>query len=200
MSDPFDPSGQRPITVIHEPVVAEPPADKPRRNRKGLLPWLLLALLAVALAAIIWFFIIDDDDPNDSPESSTATTGQTTAGANDGNGGDDAGPETVVVATATAVPAPTPTPELAIGGCTDLTAPDTTTTYKITGVTSKLNQRAAPSLNAEVAGEFLPDRVGIVATGECLDNPDDGYVWWEVSDGGQEVWVAAEFLAAEGVG
>jgi hypothetical protein len=154
----------------------------------------LLALLGVAVLLALWFLLFAGDDANDSAaELSTAAptaialpTMTAIAITDDGSA---AAPATTTVPLTT----PTPVPE-GFEACAPDRLPSTTGTYVVDTNTTPLNQRSEPAVGAELAGTFAPGQTGLSFTGNCVVNLGDGYVWWEIDNGTENVWIASDFV------
>lgn len=175
---------------------------RPQANRTML--GVLLALLFVAVVLALWFLLFDGGDSS----SSSATEGTqptplaiptSTSVPSVGTGADDttvgvtttgsvdAAPTTAPIATATAVPQ-------GFEACTTETSPLTTATYIVDTNTTPLNQRADPAVGGAQAGTFDPGQTGLAFTGECVVNVADGYIWWKIFNGAEDVWIASAFV------
>ena len=44
-------------------------------------------------------------------------------------------------------------------------------------------------------GTFAPAQSGLVFNGDCVVNLADGYVWWGINNGTNDVWVASRFVS-----
>ena len=66
--------------------------------------------------------------------------------------------------------------------------------YIVDTNTAPLNQRYEPSVGGAQAGSFDPGQTGLVFTGECVVNVTDGYTWWKIFNGTEDVWVASAFV------
>ena len=157
----------------------------------------LLALLFVAVVLALWFLIFDDGDSSSSANpaprptpltiaTSTPVPDETTVGVTTTDTA-DATPTTEPVATATPVPE-------GFEACADGAAPLTTATYIVDTNTTPLNQRMEPAVSGAQAGTFDPGQTGLVFTGECVVNVADGYTWWQIFNGTEDVWVASAFV------
>lgn len=173
---------------------------RPQANRTML--GLLLALLFVAVVLALWFLLFDDGDSSSSSASqsalptplviptstaapsSTTDAVDTTVGLNT-TGAADAAPTTA--------PFATPVPQ-GFEACTTETAPLTTATYIVDTNTTPLNQRADPAVSGAQTGTFDPGQTGLVFTGECVVNVSDGYTWWKIFNGAEDVWIASAFV------
>lgn len=172
---------------------------RPQANRTML--GVLLALLAVAVLLALWFLLFDNGDSSSSTAStsarptpltiatSTPVPSDTTVGVNT--------TDTPAEPDPTAIPAvvATPVPE-GFEACTSDAAPLTTSSYIVDTNTTPLNQRDEPSVNGAQAGTFDPGETGLVFTGECVVNVADGYTWWKIFNGSQDVWIASAFVTA----
>lgn len=162
---------------------------RPQANRTVL--GLLLALLFVAVLLALWFLIFDGDD------TASDTTVQRDV------------PTALPIPTSTsgpvisqpAEPAPTPTPAVTptpipagFEACAADRMPLTTTNYIVDTNTVPLNQRSAPAVGADLVGTFDPAQANLVFTGDCVKNVEDGYTWWKIFNGNQDVWIASDFV------
>lgn len=167
---------------------------RPQANRTML--GVLLALLFVAVLLALWFLIFDSGDATSSadpaPRPTPLTIATSTPVPDDSVGitttdAVEAAPTTAPVATATPVPE-------GFEACTADTAPLTTATYIVDTNTTPLNQRSEPAVSGTQAGTFDPGQTGLVFTGECVVNIADGYTWWQIFNGTEDVWVASDFV------
>ncbi len=170
---------------------------RPQTNRTVL--GVLLAVLFVAIVLALWFLLFDDD-------STTATSATT------------AGPTPVTIATSTPEPddttvglstgdvdetettapvaTPTPVPE-GFEACSAEDAPATTQTYIVDTNTTPLNQRSEPAVTGTLVGTFDPGQTGLAFTGECVVNITDGFTWWKIFNGTEDVWIASGFVTPD---
>jgi len=168
----------------------------PQANRTVL--GLLLALLAIAVVLALWFLIFDNGDSSTSaasqaPRPTPLTIATSTPVPQDTSIGiittEDVEPE----ATTAPVPSSTPVAE-GFEACTADASPLTTSSYIVDTNTAPLNQRYEPSVGGAQAGSFDPGQTGLVFTGECVVNVTDGYTWWKIFNGTEDVWVASAFV------
>ena len=163
-------------------------SDSGRPPRSRAVLGALIALLAVAVLLALWALIFNQGD-------STASADE----------GPEALPTPITLATSTPVPAATPivspTPAVAptplatgLQSCADENLPLTTTTYTVDTNTTPLNQRVEPSVEAEQIGSFDAGQASLVFTGECVVNATDGFTWWQIFNGTNDVWVASDFV------
>lgn len=153
----------------------------------------LLALLILAVVVALWALLTGGDDnvADDNVDVTTAAV-----------------PTALPIPTSTPAPAavapedaPTPTPTpvptpLAEGfeACGDDRSPLLSATYIVDTLSTPLNQRSEPAVGGELMGTFTPAQSGLVFTGDCVVNLADGYVWWEINNGTDDVWVASRFV------
>lgn len=166
---------------------------RPQANRTIL--GVLLALLFVAIVLALWFLLFDDRDSTASSANSSgamptpltiATVAPTPAGQTVEPAPVEE-PTATPIATATAVPA-------GFEACATARLPTTTSTYVVDTNTTPLNQRVEPAVSASQAGTFAPGQDDLVFTGNCVVNITDGYTWWEIFNGTDDVWVASDFV------
>lgn len=164
---------------------------RPQTNRAVL--GVLLAFLFIAILLALWSLLFRGDD------STTASAGNS----------DLVAPTPLTIATATPVPpatTPTVTPTTApvatatsvpegFEACDEARAPLATATYIVDTNTTPLNQRSEPSVNAPQSGTFDPGQSGLVFDGDCVVNLADGYVWWQINNGTNDVWIASSFVS-----
>ena len=167
---------------------------RPQANRTLL--GVLLALLFVAVLLALWFLIFDSGDSSASDSGATPKptplTIATSTPVPDGTAGAAAAPATpspTPLATATAVPE-------GFEPCPAGAGPSTAITYIVDTNTTPLNQRAEPAVSSAQSGTFAPGQTGLVFTGDCVVNLEDGFTWWEIFNGTEDVWVASEFVTA----
>jgi len=174
---------------------------RPQANRTML--GVLLALLFVAVVLASWFLLFDNGDSSSSATEGTQPTPlaipTSTPVPSVANGADDttvgvtttdsvdAAPTTAPVTTATPVPQ-------GFEVCTTENAPLTAASYIVDTNTTPLNQRANPAVSGAQAGTFDPGQTGLVFTGECVMNVSDGYTWWKIFNGAEDVWIASAFV------
>jgi len=171
---------------------------RPQANRTIL--GILLALLFVAVLLALWFLIFDSDGGSSSASSDnrafpTAVTIPTSTPDPLASAVVPAQAAAVATAVPTTVPAitPTPLPE-GFSACTDSTGPLTTSTYVVDTNSTPLNQRTEPSVDADQVGTFAAGKADLVFTGQCVVNVADGYTWWQIFNGTDDVWVASDFV------
>jgi hypothetical protein len=175
---------------------------RPQANRTML--GVLLALLFVAVVLALWFLLFDNGDsasssapegtqptplaiPTSTPVPSVAIGADDTTVGITTTDSVNAAPTTAPVATATPVPQ-------GFEVCTTETAPLTAATYIVDTNTTPLNQRASPDVSGTQAGTFDPGQTGLMFTGECVMNVSDGYTWWKIFNGAEDVWIASAFV------
>lgn len=100
-----------------------------------------------------------------------------------------------------AQPAAQPQPAAPAAPAPAIAAPQTTTSYRVTGVAGGdvLNIRSGPGAENTIVGMLPPNAIGITLTGESAQAADGG-TWWRITDPtlpGGTGWVNARFLAAE---
>lgn len=147
----------------------------------------LVVVLAAAVVLALWYLLTRGDDGTEvatTPEAPRIVIPTSTPV-----------PTAVVGPTVEPTPSPVPTPVPAgFEACGSERAPLVTATYIVDTLSTPLNQRAEPKVDGELLGTFAPSQSGLVFTGECLVNLADGYVWWKIHNGSQEVWVASDFV------
>ncbi len=167
------------------------PAGRPVLGRTVL--GVLLAVLVLAVLIALWALIVrgnDDVAVNASNDDDAIVV-----------------PTPLPIPTSTPVPAtvapelPTPTPAIVatpipsgFEACGDERAPLRSATYIVDTLSTPLNQRSTPSVDADLAGTFDPGQTGLAFTGECVVNLADGYVWWAINNGTADVWIASRFV------
>jgi hypothetical protein len=172
--------------------------DRARPQANRTLLRVLLTLLFVAVLLALWFLIFDNDDSTTAGSGSAAGPTPLTIATSTPE------PEDVVVGVTTtdsveetpttvSVATPTPVPE-GFEACGTDREPLTTTTYIVDTNTTPLNQRSEPAVSAPEAGTFDPGESGLVFTGECVVNVADGYTWWKIFNGSEDVWIASDFV------
>ena len=72
--------------------------------------------------------------------------------------------------------------------------PLTTSTYTVDTNTTPLRQRVGPSVDADQTGAFDAGQPNLVFNGECVVNIADGFTWWQIFNGTEDVWVASDFV------
>lgn len=167
---------------------------RPQANRTML--GVLLALLFVAVILALWFLLFDGGDSESAADGAEAgPTPLTIATATPQPDESSVGLSTTDedVAQPTATPAATPLPE-DLEACSPDAAPQTTATYIVDTNTTPLNQRTEPAVSGTQAGTFDPGQTGLVFTGECVVNTADGYTWWKIFNGSEDVWIASRFV------
>lgn len=147
----------------------------------------LLALLAIAVVLAMWFLLFGSD--GDDTSTSLATAAPTALPIPTSTPVPPAAAPTVAEPTA----APTAVPS-GFEACTGDRAPLVTATYIVDTIETPLNQRNEPSVNGDLVGTFAAGSTGLTFTGDCLVNVTDGYVWWQINNGDQDVWVASDFV------
>lgn len=162
--------------------------QRPQTNRTVL--GVLLAILGVAVLLALWFLIFDNDDDAATGVNTALPTPLTVATSTPGP---QLAPTSAAVPTSAPAATATAVPE-GFDSCTGAQAPLTTTTYIVDTNTTPLNQRATPAVSAEQSGTFPAGQNDLVFTGECVVNLTDGYVWWQIFNGTQDVWVASDFV------
>lgn len=180
---------------IVPPTVLE---GRTRPQTQRTLLGVLLALLLVAVVLAIWFLLFDNDgptasDPEADPGPTPLVVATSTPSPDDTIGLDTTGevePTAAPVATATSLPE-------GLQPCSDADAPNPATTYIVDTNTTPLNQRTEPSVDGEQVGAFDPAETGLVFTGECVVNAADGYTWWRIFNGTDDVWIASSFVTPE---
>ena len=171
--------------------------DRARPQASRTLLGVLLAVLAIAILVTLWSFVFNNDDDSTASSSDAAAptplTIPTTPPTPDASVGvtttDEASAEPTTAPVATA----TPLPE-GFEACTDDASPSTTGSYIVDTNTTPLNQRAEPAVTSDQAGTFDPGQTGLQFTGECVVNITDGYTWWQIFNGTDDVWVASSFV------
>jgi len=161
--------------------------QRPQTNRTVL--GVLLAILGIAVLLALWFLIFDRGDNSASGPNAPLPTPLTVATSTPAP--QQASPTSVAVATS--APVATAVPE-GFEACTDSQAPLTTTTYVVDTNTTPLNQRATPEVVAAQSGTFPAGQDDLVFSGECIVNLTDNYVWWQIFNGTEDVWVASDFV------
>ena len=178
--------------------------DRPRPQANRTMLGVLLALLFVAVVLALWFLLFDNGDsssssapegtqptplaiPTSTPVPSVAISADDTTVGITTTDSVNAAPTTAPVATATPVPQ-------GFEVCTTETAPLTAATYIVDTNTTPLNQRASPAVSGTQAGTFDPGQTGLMFTGECVMNVSDGYTWWKIFNGAEDVWIASAFV------
>ncbi len=165
--------------------------ESPRPAVSRTVLGVLLALLVLAVVVALWALLTGgDDNVADDVEVTTAAV-----------------PTALPIPTSTPAPtgipedAPTPTPTpvptaLPEGfeACGDSRAPLLSATYIVDTLSTPLNQRAEPAVDGALMGTFEPAQSGLVFTGDCVVNLSDGYVWWEINNGTDDVWIASSFV------
>jgi len=167
--------------------------DRTRPQTNRTLLGVLVAMLLVAVLLALWFLLFQDDSKT-TPVSA----------------GGQALPTPLTISTPTPDPAATPTPAPTVAAaapvvtpspvpegfqaCDTASAPLTTATYIVDTNTTPLNQRLSPSVDGEPAGKFAAGETGLVFSGECVVNVSDGYTWWRIFNGSEDVWVASDFV------
>lgn len=199
-NDPSDivPNEARPASSADREKVDQPERTATRTGTQANRTMLgvLLALLLVAVLLALWALLSRNDDsaaditttrptpvivPTSTPVPSDAAVGVNTVD------------EPAATPTSIPVATPTPLPE-GLQACTTDRAPLVTATYIVDTNTTPLNQRSEPAVSAPQAGTFDPGQTGLVFTGECVVNVGDGYTWWEIFNGTEDVWVASDFV------
>lgn len=172
--------------------------ERPRPQANRTMLGVLMALLFVAVLLAVWFLLFDGDDSESADDGAEVgptplTIATATPQPDDSSVGlsttdeDGAAPTTEAVATATTLPAD-------LEACASDAAPQTTATYIVDTNTTPLNQRTEPAVSGSQAGTFDPGQTGLVFTGECVVNTADGYVWWKIFNGSEDVWIASQFV------
>lgn len=179
------------------PPPSEPPsrsAGGPKASRTTL--GALVVVLVVAVLFALWFLVFSGDGGDDD----VATDDESTPAAV---------PTPLPIPTSTPTPAaleptepaptaePTPEPTSLPDGfdaCDDDRAPLLSSTYIVDTVTTPLNQRADPSVDGALVGSFDPGQTGLTFNGQCVVNLTDGYVWWQIDNGSEDVWIASSFV------
>ncbi len=167
---------------------------RPQANRTML--GVLLALLAVAVLLALWFLIFDNGDDTAAGSNQSALPTPVTIPATPtpvGGIGVATTDETAATPTTAPVATATPIPE-GFEACASTAEPSTTGTYIVDTNTTPLNQRAEPAVSAAQAGTFDPGQTGLSFTGECVVNIGDGYTWWKIFNGTEDVWIASSFV------
>jgi len=167
---------------------------RPQANRTIL--GVLLALLAVAVLLGIGRLIFDRGDSattNLSTQSALPTA--LTIVEPTAPPADATAQPLAIAPTAAPAAAATPVPA-GFEACATDALPLTITTYIVDTNTTPLNQRAEPAVTAEQTGTFAPGQDDLVFTGDCVVNVNDGYTWWEIFNGTDDVWVASSFVTA----
>jgi hypothetical protein len=154
-------------------------------------------VVVIAVVLALWFLVFDGDD-----DGGVASNQDSTAAG--------AVPTPLPIPTSTPTPAPAapdepaPTPEPTavptpvpdgFEACGDDRAPLLTSTYIVDTVTTPLNQRSEPSVDGELVGSFDPGETGLTFNGECIVNLADGYTWWQIDNGTEDVWIASSFVS-----
>ena len=175
---------------------------RPQANRTML--GVLLGLLFVAVLLALWFLIVDNGESSSSSANQsgqptplvipTSTPRPSSISSADNTTTEATTADTVDTTAMTALAA-TPVPEGFVA-CAPGTSPLTAATYIVDTNTAPLNQRAEPAVNGAQAGTFDPGQTGLVFTGECIVNESDGYTWWKIFNGDEDVWVASAFVTA----
>lgn len=150
----------------------------------------LLAILAVAILLALYSLMFGNDDGSSADGMPTPVSIPTSTVVPAQTQEEAAAP----VATAPPQATPTAVPE-GFEACSTGQAPVTTGTYRVDTNTTPLNQRAAPDVTSEQAGTFSPGTADLVFTGDCVINSADGYVWWEIFNGTEDVWIASDFVS-----
>lgn len=170
--------------------------DRARPQANRTLLGVLLAVLFIAVLLALWFLIFDNDDSTASgdpaPRPTPLTIATSTPVPDDAVGVTTT--DTAETAPTTApVAAATPVPE-GFEVCVDNAVPLTTATYIVDTNTTPLNQRLEPAVSSDLAGTFDPGQTGLVFTGECVVNIADGFTWWQIFNGADDVWIASSFV------
>lgn len=167
------------------------PGDTGRPQLSRTVLGALLALLALAVVLALWFVLTGDDGESADGDTQLATGVPTALPIPTST------PTPVVSTEPTPTPAPTAEPTPLPDGfeaCGDSRAPLLSATYIVDTVTTPLNQRSEPSVDGELVGSFDPGETGLTFNGECIVNLADGYVWWQIDNGTEPVWVASSFV------
>lgn len=154
----------------------------------------LLILLVVAVLIALWAIVTGGDDDLASNGDQVVTTVPTALPIPTST------PLPIIenaATTPTPVPtaAPTPVPD-GFEACGDSRSPIRSATYIVDTNTAPLNQRDLPSVDGNLVGAFDPGQSGLVFNGECIVNLADGYVWWQIDNGTDNVWIASSFVTA----
>ena len=165
------------------PVNPEPEA----RSSRTLLGVLLGVLVLAVLLAVLLLITRNNDETAANTDAALPTPlpVPTTTPA----------PVQPTAADPTPTPVPTAVPE-GFEACDAARSPLVSATYIVDTVETPLNQRLEPSVEGEQVGSFAPGQTGLVFNGECLVNVTDGFVWWQINNGTQDVWVASDFVTA----
>lgn len=175
-----------------------PPYDdeSPRPQANRMMLGVLVALVAVAVLLALWFLLFDDDGATTASTTEAGPTPLTIATATPE--ADDSGIGLATTGdeepTPTPAPSPTPLPD-DLESCTADAAPSTSLSYVVDTNTTPLNQRSEPAVSGTQVGTFDPGQTGLVFTGECVVNTIDGYTWWKIFNGSEDVWVASSFVS-----
>jgi len=176
------------VGVSEGPHTPAPSALEPEARSSRTLLGVLLGVLVIAVLLALLLLITRNNDENAADAADALPTPlpvPTTTPA----------PVQPTATAPTPTPEPTPVPE-GFEACDVARSPLVSATYIVDTVETPLNQRLEPSVDGEQVGTFAPGQTGLVFNGECLVNLADGFVWWQINNGTQEVWVASDFVTA----